>query len=293
MTTANKSEIKWKLENYVAGFPSQRQAANSLSDVCSEATIINILSEKWADISDRMWMNLLNFMERKSVNVNLVETLNLQTLILYFSIAQENGATFAIIGGAGYGKSVSGKYYANTSRDRNVYYLECAEYWNKKMFLSNILKAMGQPSSGLNVGEMMEMIVTNLRRQKKPLIILDEVDKLTDPVLKFFITLYNELNGACGFVWTSTSNIEKRMTRGLNANKNGYQELLSRIGQRFIQLASASREEIFEICRANGITKEEDMARIANECNGDLRRVERNFLKQQIIKKRGSVKAAA
>lgn len=291
MTNEQKKHVKWKLENYVATFPSQKQAANSLKDI-SEAHLINILKENWDRVSEETFRNILNQMDRVSSKTQLVETTNFMTLILYFSLAKENGATFAISGGAGFGKSYAGKFYSSANRERHVYYLECAEYWNKKMFLSNILQAMGKQFMGMNIGEMMLTIVTELRRQNQPLIILDEVDKLPDPVLKFFITLYNELNGACGFVWTSTNNIEKRITRGLNQNRNGYQELFSRIGQRFIILPMASAKDITEICYANGISEQEDISKIINECNGDLRRVERNFLKKKAKDKSKQLKAA-
>jgi hypothetical protein len=292
MTTQQKQAIAWKLENYVKSFNSQKQAANSLKD-CSEATLIAVLKNNWSTVSEAMWLNLFNQMESSHNKTALVETANLMTLVLYFSIAKEEGATFAITGGAGYGKSAAGKGYANANRGKNAYYLECAGYWNKKMFLSNLLQAMGKVFTGMNIGEMMETIVGELRRKDKPVIILDEIDKLSDPVLNFFITLYNELNGVCGFVWTSTDNIEKRMRKGVNQNKNGYQELYSRIGQKFIVLPRASNEDIAAICLANGITDQEEVARITNESMGDLRRVERNMLKKKAIQMRGKNKKAA
>lgn len=290
MTVDHKEQVRQKLQKYVSGYQSQKQAAASLRD-CSEATIINILNGKWADISDKMWQNVTNQLEKKTISTPVVETQNFMTLILYYSLAQENGATFAITAGAGFGKSFTGKWYAAAKRGQNVYYLECAELWNKKIFLANMLQAMGKPYAGLNVYELMQAIVFELRRQRFPLFILDEVDKLTDPVLKFFITLYNELDGVCGFVWTSTDNIEKRFKRGLNINKNGYQELFSRIGQRFISLPPASQDDITAICKVNNITDPEHVHAIINECGGDLRRVKRNFLKEK-AKLRKNLKAA-
>ena len=141
----------------------------------------------------------------------------------------------------------------------------------------------------------METVVRELRKANKPLIILDEIDKLTDPVLKFFITLYNELNKVCGFVWLSTNAIEKRMIRGLDKNTVGYQELFSRIGATFMQLNMPSRDEIAEICKANGIADEQAISVVCNEVKdlkGDLRRVDRNILKDKVKKMRKASKAA-
>lgn len=280
MTPNQKNEIKLSLKDYCDTFMSQKKAAASLED-CSEATIIQILNGKFDSISDNMWNNIAKQIGTDNKNVVPVETLNFQTMILYYSLAKEEGATFAIIGGAGFGKSFAGKWYAKANRQQNVYYLECAEYWNKKMFLQLLLNKIGKHETGLNVGEMMQLVVRELRKQDHPLIILDEIDKLPDVVLYFFITLYNELNRLCGFVWTSTHAIEKRMIKGINSNRRGYSEIMSRIGSRFIGLKKASASEIREICEANGITNQEDIHQIINECRGDLRRVERNFLKHR------------
>lgn len=292
ITEQQKTEIKWHLTNYVACYPSQRQASQSLND-CSEATMIAILTGKWESVSENMWRNVGSQIGVGKRSMTLIETVDFQTLVLYFSLAKEEGATFAIVGGAGYGKSATGKWFAANNRSNNVFYLECAEYWNKKMFLVNLLQTMGKHETGMNVGEMMEKIVHELRKQKRPLIILDEIDKLSDPVLKFFITLYNELNTTCGFVWTSTNAIEKRMRKGLNTNKSGYQEVFSRIGSRFIELRGTNPEEVREICKANGISSQEDINKIINECNGDLRRVERNFLKHRAKDIQKKLKSAA
>lgn len=279
ITEGQKTDIQFLLKNYVNTFPSQRKASESL-DNCSEATVIAMLNQsKWHDVSESMWLNVgkqLGAFKRKS---QLVETMDFQTLILYYSLAKEEGATFAIVGGAGFGKTYAGKFYSEANRKRNVYYLECAMYWNKKLFLSNLLQAIGKNANGLSIPEMMETIVRELSRQHQPLIILDEIDKLSDNVLAFFITLYNELNGLCGFVMQSTNHMQKRMLRGLRQNKTGFQEVFSRIGSRFIELKGTTPDEVRELCVENGVNQEEDIRAIINEYQGDLRRVERNILK--------------
>lgn len=285
-----KKEIQATLQQYVASFPSQRSAAERLNDV-SEATINQLMQGKWNMIGDKMWRNIAKQLGIGQRKMKLVETLDFQTLFLIFDTCKEEGATFAVVGNAGSGKTSVSKAYTSLHRSNNAFYIECREYWNKKTFLSSVLKAMGRSDMGLNAVEMMETIVREMRKLHQPLLILDEVDKLPDPVFKFFITFYNELNTMCGFVWLSTNNIEKRMRKGLATNKNGYQELYSRIGSRFIHLHGATNKEIEAICKANGITEPEEINTVINECGGDLRRVERNFLKAK-LKANRKLKAA-
>lgn len=285
MTTEQKQRIQSLLTDYVAGYPSQSHAAATLDGV-SEATVVQVLKNNWQLISDAMWRTIGRQVGWNEKQVELVETMNLQTLILYFDLAHEHGETFAIVGPAGSGKSHTGKWYARSMRGRHVYYLECAGYWNKKYFLQELLQAMGRDNTGMNVYEMMKDIVATLRRQEKPLIILDEVDKLSDPVLQFFITLYNELKGTCGFVWTSTDAIQKRINKGISAKRMGYNEIFSRLGRRFITLPGVSANEVRQLCLAHGIDSEEDIAMIRNDYEGDLRRIDRHYLKSEAKKKR-------
>lgn len=294
MNPSEKREIQLNLQAYIDTFSSQRKASESLND-CSEATIIQILKGEWDSISDAKWRSIAKQIVGGVDFSKMVETLNFQTLILYFSIAKEEGATFALVGNGGWGKSYAGKWYAGNNRTKNVYYLECAEYWNKKTFLNKLLQQMGKSSAGMNVVEMMETIIRDLRRQQEPLIILDEVDKLSDPVLKFFITLYNDLNKTCGFIWMSSDAIEKRITRGVNRNTIGYGELFSRIGANFIQLKQPNAEEVREMCLVNGIRSTEVITTAVNEIKelkGDLRRLDRIILREKTKKNLKSLKVA-
>ncbi len=284
ITEAIKKEVQETLRLYVANNASQRAAAESLNDV-SEATVIQILNGNWDKIADKMWRNVAKQLGVGQRQMKLVETLDFQTMFLVFDTAKEESATLAVVGNAGSGKTSVSKMYRQLHRQSNAFYIECREYWNKKTFLSKVLQEMGRSDAGMNSVEMMDTIVREMRKLHQPLLIMDEIDKLPDPVLKFFITFYNELNGMCGFVWLSTNNIEKRMRKGLATNRNGYQELYSRIGSKFIHLTGANSKEIAQICRANGVTDPEDVNAIINECNGDLRRVERNFLKAKMISK--------
>jgi DNA transposition AAA+ family ATPase len=294
LSAQTKQDIQYLLKQYVGTFSSQNKAAASL-DHCSEATVISILKggDAWKGVSDQMWISVgkqVGAFKRKN---KMVETADFSTLILYYSLAKEEGATFYIMGAAGYGKTYSAKWYAEANRTKNVYYLECAGYWNKKQFLSNLIQTLGKSSNGLSVVEMMELIVRELSRKHQPVIILDECDKLSDNVLTFFITLYNELNSLCGFVMQSTNHMEKRMLRGLRTNKTGYNEFYSRIGSKFIELTGTTPEEVRELCVVNGITKEEEIRAIVNEYKGDLRRVERHLLKHSAKRIREQQKKVA
>lgn len=294
MTYAQKRDIQYKLKVYIATFTSQAKACKSLDNV-SESTIICMANPKekcWDAISDDMWRNVAAQIGGMADYSKMVETQNFHTLTLYYDLAKQEGTTFALVGSAGWGKTYAAKFYSGANRANNVFYIECAEFLDRKNFLRKVLMQLGESYFGFGLSEMMEAIVRRMRKLDRPLIIMDEVDKLPDQVLKFFITFYNELNGKCGFIWQSTNAIEKRIQHGRDRNMVGYNELFSRIGANFINLTMPCRDEVTEICIINGIKDKEAIAQICNEIadlRGDLRRVDRSLLKNKIRTKSKAV----
>jgi len=274
MTNLNKQQIKNKLAEYCERYESQNKAANSLKGV-SAGTISQILSEKWEQISDEMWMKVAKQVGYSTKHWNIVETRNFKFFSALLKDAAFNSNVIAVVAPAGASKSESAKHYV--SKNKRAYRLECNEYWNRKMFLSELLTVIGRDYSGLNVNEMVGEIVRTLKVQDCPVIILDEFDKVSDQVLYFFITLYNQLEDNCGIVVCSTDHLEKRIKRGLRLNKKGYKEFYSRIGRRFIELPGVTTTDITQICIANGLPDKEDIKKVIEDSDYDLRRVKRKI----------------
>jgi DNA transposition AAA+ family ATPase len=217
---------------------------------------------------------------------HVAETKNYNTVVWYLDHAQMQSEVFGIVGNTGHSKTFAAKQYAAVTR--NAWHVECKEHWNKKMFLQSLLALMHQDSSGTNIGEMMQQIVNYVRSLNEPsIIILDEADKLDDKVLYFFISLYNELEDKCGIIMLATDYLKKRIDRGVERNKKGYKEILSRLGGKFIVLAPNSDKDIEKICQANGLNEAIHITEAVNESKGDLRRVKR------VIKKYSSKNKAA
>ncbi|MDE5703884.1 MAG: ATP-binding protein, partial [Bacteroidales bacterium] len=187
--------------------------------------------------------------------------------------AQEESLFFSVCAEDGSGKSLALKAYGENNAE--VFVLSCSEYWNKKMFLSELLRVMGKMSEGMTVGEMMEDAIRELKGMDYPLLVLDEADKLSDQVLYFFITLYNRLEDHCGIVLMATSYLQKRIEKGYRTNRKGYRELYSRVGRKFVTLGATTDNDVAEVCKANGIDDKGLIKKIAQDSEGDLRRVRR------------------
>lgn len=283
MELLKKQNICTALRNYCDRYESQNRAANSLKGV-SSATISQMLNNNWELIKDEMWRNVASQIGYKDERWEAVETANFKRMQALLADVKENSLVMAITGDAGTGKTFAAKHFADNKKQ--TYLLCCNEYWNRKLFLAELLIAMGRDYNGYTVGEMMHEAVRALKTQENPLIILDEADKLSDQVLYFFITLYNQLDGECGIVMTATNHLEKRLKRGIKLNKKGYTEIWSRLGRKCIELKGVSAADITAICDANGITEARKVDAIIEDSESDLRRVKRKIhaVKKQQLK---------
>lgn len=240
----------------------------------SSATVSKVLSGKWDTISDDMWRSIAAQCGHKAEGWQLVETRAYKAMTFTLENAQRDSLVMAVIGEAGSGKTEAIKNYA--AGGRNVYHLVCSEYWNRRTFMAKVLQSMGEIYSGTTVADMMDAIVDTLKRKESPLIVLDEADKLSDQVLYFFISLYNQLEGRCGIIMTATRYLRARIEKGLRLNRKGYAEIYSRIGRKFVELPLHNSEDVAAVCAANGVIDPKTINCIIDEADGDLRRVKRS-----------------
>ncbi len=274
MINQDKEQIVLELERYVDRYDSANQAANSLKGV-SSATISQLVNRKWDLIKPEMFRSVAAQIGYNPNRWEVVETRDFRRITNLLKDAQEHSNVFAMTGEAGCGKSVALKHYSQNNKRAHL--LQCSEFWNRKHFLAELLTAMGRDYSGLTVAEMMQEVVRILKKQESPLIIMDEADKLSDQVLYFFITLYNQLEDHCGIVLAATGHLEKRIKKGLRLNKKGYTEIYSRIGRKYIELSGVGTTDITQVCAANGITNRTDIQAIIKDSEGDMRRVKRKI----------------
>ncbi len=135
------------------------------------------------------------------------------------------------------------------------------------------------------------------RAKYKPLLIIDEADKLRPAALRSLIPIYNELEEQLGMVIMGTDNLEKEVKRGVRFDKKGFDEIDSRFGRNFIHLVGATQKDVADICAANGITDTVLQTSIFKECEPrqimvqnqprtvveDLRRVKRAVQRELLL----------
>lgn len=272
MKKDEKKQIAARLKEYCAQKGSQNKAANSMNGV-SSATISKVLSGDWETISDEMWRTIAAQTGHETKGWQIAETRAYKRMTFLLDTAKNDSLVMAVTGDAGCGKTEAIKNY--TAGHRNVFHLCCSEYWNRRTFMGKLLQCMGVDFTGLTVSDMMDDIIDTLKRKESPLLVLDEADKLSDQVLYFFISLYNQLEEHCGIILCATSFLKKRIEKGIRMKRKGYEEIYSRMGRKFVTLQVINSEDVAAVCVANGLTDAKEINRIVDDSDCDLRRVKR------------------
>ena len=87
----------------------------------------------------------------------------------------------------------------------------------------------------------------------KPVLIIDEADKLKPAAFRKLIPLYNRTEHRLGCVLAGTESLHKEIARGVRNNTKGYDEIDSRLGRSYIELPGATEQDVLDICEANGL----------------------------------------
>ena len=274
MKNSEKQQIADRLAEYCARYDSQNKAANSLKGV-SAATISQMLNHNWDLIKEEMWRNVSAQIGYTADEWVIAETRDFKLLTKLLVDAKEDHGVSFIIGNEGTGKTETIASF--TEDNKRVYVLKCNDFWNRKTFLAELLAVMGRDSSGLTMYGMMSLIIKTIKTQDHPIIILDEADKLSDQILYFFITLYNNLEDHCAIIMIATPYLKRRIEAGTLSKKKGFPEIYSRGGKKFIELKGVGSMDVRAICMANGITSAVTIREIFEDSENDLRRVKKKI----------------
>ena len=222
----------------------------------STATISQMTAGNWELIAEKMWAQVASALNWTPVGWQMAPTTNVRIVQNLLDTAKRESLFMAISHKAGSGKTASLKDFETKYRGHQVYYISCRE-WARREFLANLAQNLGIDSAGraMSVDGML-MGVTEFFRQRRnarPLLILDEADKLKAAALRTLITLYNECEDGLGLIIAGTDHLAQSMNRDARYNRKGSEELLSRFGRKFQTLVGATASDVEAICTANGV----------------------------------------
>lgn len=264
----------------IALIEREKEALKSYSKVAvkcivAPATITNSMlkPENHHLVNDRMWLQVGKALGYKfsGTGWQVVETNNYRTMKAILNLAQSDSMFMAVSEKAGSGKSASIAKFKEEDQTNTVFNIICEE-WSRRVFLTKLAQSLGVDLSQKSyhpVEWLSTRIIGTLKQftvSGRPLIILDEADKLKPSALRWLIHFYNNLEDECGLLICGTENLKKEIKRGVQKAIKGYDELDSRLGRQFIHLPGATFQDLTEICSANGITQEATILKIWAEC---------------------------
>lgn len=226
----------------------------------SEATISQMVNGNWELIKSEMWLKVGHSLGYSESGWQIAETINYQKVANHCNLAKSNSLFMIISDKAGIGKSATLKNFAETYKSNDAFYL-CSREWAKGDFLKELCTTLGIDTGkeytkvdqiGMKVVKFFKQ-----RSKKKPLLIIDEADKLRDSALRWFIHLYNECEDEMSLIIAGTPHLEQKIIRGVRLKKLGFDELESRFGRAYISLIGATFNCVKQICSVNGV---EDLA---------------------------------
>lgn len=268
MNTKQKEAIKKLVQGSIQHLGGQRAVATRTN--VSPATISQIVNDNWDKISTDMWTRIGAALGYKEDAWQLVDTIyNMRMIEQTFADAKKHAMMMCVSWKAGSGKTAGSKLFVEKYAGRQVYYIQCRE-WSIKQFLVHLCQVLGVevPRGNATGDDLMKVVVDFflMRANHKPLLIVDEADKLKGTALRTFIPLYNETEDRLGIVLIGTEHLAQNIKRGVRYNKKGFDELDSRLGRNYIRLYGATQKDVVKICKANGITNANKQKAIWEEC---------------------------
>lgn len=283
LTKYQKRQILEAIDREKSSLGSYNKVATKIG--VATATITNNMrnEDRWELVSDSIWAKAATAVgftfEKQSWNI--VDTTNSRMMESVLNLAKSDSMFIAISEKAGSGKSAGIKKFKLEDQTNDVFAIECQE-WTKKQFMLNLSQSLGislKAQDTLSIGNQIVEFFKERASVGKPLLILDEADKLRPSALRYIIQFYNALEDESGLVICGTDNLEKEIKRGVQKATKGYDEIDSRLGRKFIHLIGITYDDCVNICTENGVTEPSIISKIWDEAEPKDRLVSGKYIK--------------
>jgi DNA transposition AAA+ family ATPase len=263
----------------------------------SGSSITQLRKGIFKTISDSTWITIArtlsvelksNVQPWRTANTPVVQFINRQ-----LKFCMDNSTAGMLCDLCGIGKTEAAKAFAFKHRG-SVVYLDASKCKSKVRFIRTLATEFGVNAGG-KVVDVLDDLVYVIKQLDTPMIIIDEAGDLEYSAFLEIKSLYNQLEGVCGFYMMGAEALEAKIERSKNNRKVGFAEIYDRFGakyQKFMPADPTQRHEVMVetakmIMRANGILEEEQQLDLLGKKTPSLRR-----LKIQIKKVRSGGIAA-
>ena len=274
-----------------SGMASEKKFATSIGFTGSDMT--NLRKENWIKnpslIGAMKWLRLAQkakFTRDSDVTVEIVPTETLKKIQERLFVCQQTSSCDLLCDSAGIGKTTACEDYLR--QHPNVMYINCSSAGKLNRFKRAFARAVGVPVTG-KIDDYFETAILAIKMMHRPLLILDEGGDLEAPALLALKQIYNETEDLLGIFMLGAGGLKKRLEGGRNNDKQGYDEIFSRLGKEFRRITpdpglagqdafeAYMRSEMTTILQGNGFSQHEIQLITANMKKRDLRAIKRSI----------------
>ena len=282
MTELQKNDVLKAIEREISNIGSANKCATKCG--VSPALVSQVRKGEWKLVSDAMWLKLAGKLGVSWSGWQIAETANYKMMQKVLTDAKEERLFVPVSYPAGAGKTVGINGWLGSHEGYN-YVIRCRE-WTRSEFITHLIREIGlePPKRQKTIDQLAQVAIDRFIeiKQYAPMLILDQANSLKPSALKFLIHLYNALEDEMSVVIVGTENLEKEIKRGVQYDKDGYDEIESRFGRHYLHLLGASKSDVAKICQANGLTDKALQRAIYKECGPAVKSVGEEEAKVQI-----------
>lgn len=251
----NKTNLKKHIQAWIVRLGSQAKVAERCN--ISDTALSQYLNGKYGASTDELDRKIASALSYRETDWQTVEGIaNFQTIKYVFESCKDASMWMAVSNRAGSGKTRTLEYLFNQDVSGSVFLIQ-AEEWNARQFLVKLAeKTCGVSTKGyVSIGMLLDKISDffNGMQFDRPLLVIDEADKLKPAALRQLIPLYNRTQERLGCLLAGTENLKKEIQSGAHCKRKGYDEIDSRLGRTYVELKGANKSDVKLICTMNGL----------------------------------------
>ena len=144
------------------------------------------------------------------------------------------------------GKTYSAKYLSQTLP--NCFYVDMSQAKKPIPFARALARAIGAEAKGRLV-TVKERIKYYLKLLPNPVVIIDEAGDMDITMVSELKEYYNALDGMCGWYVLGANGLRAKINYGIEHETSGYEELFSRLSDKYSTIVPANKDERMEFYR--------------------------------------------
>lgn len=295
MTNIHKQQVVNAIEAAILNYGAAARVASKCG--INEAYISLMRNGHWDNkmLKDEHWHKVALALDILFDGWQNVETFNFRVVWQTLDTAKRQSMFLAVSNSAGSGKTATAREYHAATSDNGTFFFQVPHTeMSKSEFLDRLCQCLGmEAKKGKQTSAQKSDAILRFfaeRFGECPLLIIDEADKLSDGGMRFLISLYNYAEGRIGCVIMGTEHLKQRFNTGVKHARLGWDELASRFGRRFISLRGFTKQEVYEIAKANGLDDKTLAASIFEACEPTSTVVENQSMK--IVRDARSIRRA-